>query len=432
MAKERVAIVGAGAAGLATAYLLRDRCEVLLFEGGDHVGGHVATFVIPSGPDRGLPLDLGFMVMNRRRYPLFYRLLEDLGIAEVGESEMSFGYWEEATGFQYALNLDRRGELARRFNRGVPAPPARELTDMLPAIVRLQRAAAGFLEAPAEGDPAVRDFLEAHRLHGDVVDRYLVPMAAAIWSMDPAHVLDFPARPLLTFLDNHALLSPDEGVRWEHVHGGARRYVEALLETLPPGTVRREAVRAARRCGQGVELVTAGGARLLADRVVLACHADEARALMADATPAELDALAAWRYQRNVAVLHTDEAVMPPRRSAWASWNFVREAGAGPRLAVNYHLNRLQGHVDAQAQYFLSLNRRGHVDESKVLARVAFTHPVYGVESFRAQERLRALSASGRVLFCGSHLGLGFHEDAVRSAHDVARLLCVEPGGQAA
>jgi predicted NAD/FAD-binding protein len=413
MGRDRVAVVGAGVAGLVTAYLLRERYEVVLFEAGDHLGGHVTTHVVPAGPDRGLVLDLGFMVMNRPNYPLFCRLLAELGVGDIGPSEMSFGYREEGTGFQYVLNWDRGGDLWQ------------ELAGLLPAILRFQRAAASLGDGEyGGGEPTLGEFLARHDLRGDVVDRYLIPMTAAIWSADLPRMLEFPVRPLLAFLAHHGLLSLEKGPRWEHVHGGAARYVEALVARLPPATIERRRVRCVRRRAGGVEVVVDGALHRV-ERAVLACHADEALSLLADASPEEAAALAGWSYQRNVAVLHTDEAAMPPARAAWASWNFVRHPGGAGRLGVTYHLNRLQGHLESHAQYFVTLDAARGVDESKVLTRVEFTHPVYGPASLAAAKRLRALNAAGPVLFCGSYMGHGFHEDAVRSAHDVARALGV-------
>src|SRR5262245_45310081 len=291
MGAETVAVVGAGCAGLVSAYLLRRRYEVTLFEAADHLGGHAHTVTVPSGPDAGRPLDLGFMVMNARTYPRFYRLLAELGIEDLGKSEMSFGYWDPAAGFEYALNWDP----ARRvLEHGAPS---RELLAIVPGILRLQREAMRLLSEGADADLTLEAFVTARGVADEVVQRYLLPMVAAIWSSDPRRMLAFPAAALLRFLDHHGLLSLDAPPRWQHVRGGSRRYVDALVAALPPGAVSRARVRRVRRTEQGVLVATAEGERLFT-RVVLACHADEARSLLEEASEEEAAALSAWPYQR--------------------------------------------------------------------------------------------------------------------------------------
>jgi predicted NAD/FAD-binding protein len=411
---ESVAIVGGGCAGLVTAYLLRRRFDVTVFEPADHLGGHAHTVDVRGGPDRGLALDVGFMVMNPRTYPLFYALLSELGVSDLGPSEMSFGYWEPATGFQYALNWDGADRAA-----GDPVSPA--LRPLLPAILRLQREAMRVLADGGAGDLTLGAFLETRAVPHDVCARYLLPMTGAIWSTDPRRMTEFPARRLFRVLDHLGLLSLEAPPRWQHVGGGSRRYVDALVASLPPGAVQRRAVRRVARTDSGV-LVDSGEGEERYARAVLACHADQARALLEDATAAEADALSAWSYQVNRGVLHTDASVMPPQRESWASWNAARTEDGG-RVVATYHLNRLQGHTAAREQYFLTLDPARPVAEEHVLARVDFTHPVYGPRCGDAQRVLREASAEGPVHFCGSYLGDGFHEDAVRSAHDVARAL---------
>jgi predicted NAD/FAD-binding protein len=407
----KVAVVGSGVSGLVAAHLLRRAHEVDVFEAADWIGGHTHTVPVEVG-GRRYDVDTGFIVFNERTYPGFCRLLDQLGVASK-PTDMSLSVRCERTGLEYAggslgqLFADRRNLVRPSFLR------------MLRDVLRFYRDARAFLAAPDE-KVTLGAWLTGRGYSRELIDHHLVPMTAAIWSADPARVLDFPALSLLRFFENHGLLSLRDRPRWRVVEGGSARYVEALTAPFRDRIHLRCPVRSVRRAGDGVELVTGDGARRRFDEVVLATHADQALALLADPSPAERAVLGALRTQPNEVVLHTDVRLLPRRRRAWASWNYhVGAEDAGRTAAVTYHMNRLQG-LDAPLELCVTLNRSERIDPARVLARFTYRHPVLDLAAERAQRHFADVSGRRRTHYCGAWWGHGFHEDGVRSALRVA------------
>jgi predicted NAD/FAD-binding protein len=410
----KVAVVGGGVAGITAAHLLQRRHEVTVFERNDYVGGHTHTIVVPDGPDAGTPVDTGFIVLNDRTYPTLCRLLADLGVG-VRNSEMSFSVHDERRGFFYAGN-DLNGLFAQRRNLVRPS-----FLRMLRDILRFSREGLEALESGVAGGRPLGDYLARRRYGPELVRDYLVPMSAAIWSTSPTEVLDFPAEPLLGFFKNHGLLTFRDRPQWQTVVGGSHAYVHAFLARFTGHIHVASPVRALRRTAEGVTLRTGAGSELDFDRAVIATHADEALALLADPSEEERRLLGAWRYLENRTVLHTDPVVLPPRPRARASWNFVREAGSSDDapVSVSYWMNLLQG-LQARQDYCVSLNRHRAVRDQSVIARLVYQHPAYSAASLATQESLPALNGRRGTYFCGSYFGYGFHEDAVRAGAAVA------------
>jgi predicted NAD/FAD-binding protein len=276
-------------------------------------------------------------------------------------------------------------------------------------------------------DVTLGRFVRDGRFAGRFVDHYLVPIGAAIWSTPPGDMMHFPAETILRFFENHGLLALNGLPQWQTVVGGSHAYVNAFRRSFQ-GAVHLEArIEHVRREPGGVVVRMHDGVEHRFDRVVLAAHADEALRLLADATADERRLLGAWTYQRNLAVLHTDESVMPPNRRAWASWNYTRETGATDTtsLSMTYHMNRLQG-LQTRRQYFVTLNRAKPIPEDRVIRAIQYTHPMFTFETVRTQKELSRLNDNGYTFFCGSYFGYGFHEDAVRSAVAVAHRFGLE------
>jgi predicted NAD/FAD-binding protein len=406
----KIAIVGTGVAGLVTAHLLHPRHEITVFEADARIGGHVSTVDVTIG---GAPwsVDTGFIVYNERTYPGFTRLLHALGVATQA-SEMSFGVACERTGIEWgsrglgALLADPRNLLRADYRR------------MLGDVRRFFREAPGLLELD-EPKLALGDWLCGAGYSPAFVDLFLVPMGAAIWSASPGEFLRFPAQTFVRFFANHGLLALRGAPEWRVVRGGSRRYVEALVAPFRDRIRTRCPVRAVRRRpGGGVELA-AGGAVHRFDRVVLACHSDQALAVLRGARLLERRVLSAIRYQENDTLLHTDASVMPRRRRAWASWNYRVPADGRERVFVTYHMNRLQSLPEAP-DLFVTLNGSDAVDPERVLARFTYHHPVFDAEAVAAQRLHPAIDGQGGVHFAGAYWGHGFHEDGLRSAHTVA------------
>ncbi len=412
---KRVAIVGAGISGLTAAYLLRETHHVTLFEREAKAGGHARTIAVPT-PEGEVGVDTGFIVYNDRTYPGFRALLADLAV-ETQDGDMSFACHCRRCGVAYS-------------SRGLPglfASPATwrspahwKLLDELSRFYRDARRVIAMERAPSL---TLGEYMRRRGAERAVATHYLVPMAAAIWSMPPERVPEMPFALFVRFLDNHGLIGWRKRLQWRTVTGGSRVYVERLLSRLRGGTLRAAApVDAIRRAGEGVT-IQSGGQSLAFDAAVLATHADEALTLLADADAQERAALGSFAYTANRAVLHTDEGVLPPQRFARAAWNVATEdcRNPAPVLTMTYDMNRLQA-LPGRTRYLVSVNP-GALDPSKVIDETRFTHPEFTIRTPEAQARVAAVQGRGGVYYAGAHLGYGFHEDGYQSGVRVAALL---------
>lgn len=412
--RRTTAVIGGGVAGIVAAHLLQDIREVTVFEAADYLGGHTHTVSVPDGPDGGTPVDTGFIVFNEATYPFFIRFLDELGVPSRA-SEMSFGFHCEGTGLTYA-GTDLNGLFVQRRNIASP-----EYWRFLFEIARFCRQAKADLEAGGNLG-TLDEYVRSRRYSPFMVENYLLPMAAAIWSTPAGRVGRFPALSFLRFFRNHGLLSLVDRPRWRTVSGGSCSYVRAFLRRFS-GTVRLNApVAKVLRTGEGVRVEVEGDGPQVFDEVVIAAHADQALRMLGDPSADEARLLGAWRYEENRTVLHTDVSVMPRERAAWACWNFRRMAGEDRNVFVTYAMNLLQG-LAGDRQFLVTLNRPTPHDASQVLADLVYHHPVYTDESMATQAELDSLNGRRGTWFCGSYFGYGFHEDAVRSAHAAAESL---------
>ncbi len=409
----KVAIVGAGIAGLTAAHLLHPRHEITVFEAADYLGGHTNTVRVDT-PNETHQIDTGFMVFNDRNYPNFEELMRDLGVGWQ-PSTMSFSVSDPSGGFEYSssspngLFADRRNLLAPSFHR------------MVVDVKRFQHAARSLLR---EGDDGVslREWLEQQRFSRPFIERLIVPQVSAVWSADPRQLWSFPARFLAQFFYNHGMLGLRGRPRWRAISGGSARYVDALSAPFAHRIRLATPVRAIRRSPDHVELAVAGTEPQRFDHVVLAAHSDQALSLLTDASGRERAILGAIPYQSNEAILHTDVRLLPRRRRAWASWNYHLLEEPNGRTTVTYHMNRLQS-LRAEREFCVTLNLGERIDPAKVIKRIKYAHPVYTPQGLKAQARVREISGWERTHFCGAYWGWGFHEDGVKSAMRVADAL---------
>jgi predicted NAD/FAD-binding protein len=411
---SRVLVVGGGAAGLAAAHAAAQCHRVTLVEAGPRLGGHAWTWHVEHGPDEGLPLDLGFMVLNDRNYPNMHRLLHRLDGVVVAETEMSFGFWDDDAAFGFVVNGPAT----------VETPDPRFL-GLLKDLLRFQRRSQQDVDQGTVGERSLGEYLAALAVPRAFADDYLIPMGAAIWSTTPAELRRYPAGAFLAFFRHHGLLSLEPPPRWQHLPGGSCRYVAALLARTPGLKVVHERALRLERTKDGVSLRLADGSRLDADYAIVATQADQAQALLNSPTAVERAGLAPWNYQTNHALLHTDMQVMPARRH-WGCWN-ARRAARDCDLILTYYLNRLQNHAAATSDYFLTLaadrDRLPVIRPDALLLETTFRHPVF---THAAMAGVRHLENDDecerqRTFFCGSYFGYGFHEDAIRSGERAAR-----------
>lgn len=410
----KIAVIGSGISGLGSAWLLDRAHDVVLFEQASRLGGHTHTHTVRQG-GRDYAIDSGFIVWNPVNYRLFGRFLEELGVASQ-PTEMSFSVQNERSGLVYAAtDLDtlfhqRRNLVSPTFGR------------MLVDLGRFYRNAPKLLSMAGPG-PTLREFLARGGYSQSFAEDHLVPMASALWSSPSEAILDFPAKYLVRFMDQHRMLQASGRPEWRVVTGGSSRYIDALVARWSVD-VRTDAPveRVAREPG-GV-VVSAAGRDERFDHVVIACHSDQALAMLASPSEAESSVLGAIGYQPNEVVLHTDRRLLPPERRVWSAWNaYVPRAPDAP-CTVSYCMNLLQG-VDSEEPFVVTLNDASRIDPSKVIARMRYAHPIYTHASIAAQARIDEIDGVDRVSFAGAYWGFGFHEDGLRSAVRVARSLGV-------
>ncbi len=410
----KIAVVGAGVSGLVAARLLVDDHDVHVFEANDYIGGHANTVSIGFRGDT-YPVDTGFMVFNERTYPNFCQLLRRLGVAW-RDSDMSFGVCCERSGLEYQ-GSSLNGLFAQRRNLLRP-----RFWQMLAQVLRFNRLARRWVADDDSPDysKTLGEFLAAHRFGRAMIEWYLTPMGASIWSVPPGKFLKFPARFVLAFFANHGLLSVRGHYRWKTIAGGSIRYIERLTQGWRDRIRTSCPVKSVRRTSNGVFVGFPGGEEQF-DAVVLAGHADEMLSVLTDADELEREVLGAFPYQMNETVLHTDTSVLPRTQRAWASWNYRIPAETDRPVLLTYNLNRLQGHR-ASPPLCITLNGSQRLDPNSVLARWDYAHPVYSPAALAAQPRWAEINGRNRTYFCGAYWGNGFHEDGVNSALAVGRL----------
>ncbi len=417
--KYSIAVIGSGVAGLTAAYILSKKHSVTLFEKNDYIGGHTHTIVIPDGPDKGTPVDTGFIVMNHRNYPLLTKLFNELKIS-LRDSDMSFGYYHETSGLQYS-SKGVKGLFAQRSNIIKPS-----YLRMVMDLFRFYKMGKNDLDRGITAELTLGEYLNNNNFSEIFINHHLIPMGAAIWSTPNDKMMEFPAISFLRFLNNHGLLSVTGQPQWKTVVGGSHQYVKVIKKSL--NTIYTESpVTRVIRSENGITVVTESGKSFAFDRVIIATHADEALSILDNPTSAEKLLLGPWRYEKNITVLHTDESVMPPNRRAHASWNFTSETTAENRsvLSLTYDMNHLQG-LKTQKRYYVSLNRFRPIPKDKIVAEMIYDHPTFTFESMKTQQELPSLNGKLNTWFCGSYYGYGFHEDAVCSAVAVAKEFGIE------
>lgn len=409
--RKRIAVVGTGISGISAAWLLSQRHDVTVYERDGRLGGHSNTVEVRTA-DGVVPVDTGFIVYNEATYPNLTALLAHLGVP-THPSDMSFAVSLADGELEYS-GTSLNGLFAQRSNIFRP-----RFWSMLNDLWRFYREAPRDL--PSLDDlSSLQQYLDAGD-YGEVFrSDHLLPMAAAIWSASPNLMLQYPAASFIRFHDNHGLLRLRNRPQWRSVVGGSRTYVEALTHRFRDGIRLAKGVTAIRRHQDGAEVRDGGGHADHFDDVVIATHADQALALLEAPTAQEQSLLGAFRYSQNRAVLHGDPVLMPQRKAAWASWNYIGGRGTRETPTVTYWMNALQQLPTAQ-NLFVTLNPLA--EPKQVLHEEHYDHPIFDAAAMSAQRRLWSLQGRDRLWFCGSYFGAGFHEDGLQSGLAVAEAL---------
>ncbi len=408
----RIAIIGTGISGLTCAHLLAPHHEVTVFERDGRPGGHTNTVRVEFEAEAH-DVDTGFIVYNERNYPGLVRLFARLGVATKA-SDMSFSVSDPQSGIEWRATSPNT-MFAQRRNLLRP-----EFVRALAAILRFNRAARRQLAAGIPESATLADLVARGRYSDKLVDWYLAPMVAAIWSAAPARALEIPAGTFARFFENHGLLSLGDQPRWRTVDGGARTYVERILRPLSRRVRLNTPVAKVARRTEGVEVLSERFGPEIFDHVIFATHSDQSLALLGDPTSAEREVLGAIRYQPNSAVLHSDARLLPRTKRARASWNYRLAPEQDRGATLTYHLNRLQS-LHSRHEICVTLNQDAAIDPESVHAVFAYDHPVLDGAAVAAQKRHGEINGKNGTWYCGAYWGYGFHEDGVQSALRVCR-----------
>ena len=407
----KIAIIGSGISGLTAAYLLNRQHAISVFEASNWVGGHTHTVDVQVD-GRHYAIDTGFIVFNDWTYPNFIALLKQLGVT-YQPTEMSFSVCDPASCVEYNGNT-LNSLFAQRRNLLSPA-----FWGMLRDILRFNREAVDDLQQQRiASDLSLGSYLQQRGYGERFIQHYIVPMGAAIWSMSLADMLHFPLQFFLRFFKNHGLLSVTDRPQWQVIQGGSRSYVAPLSASFAERIRLQCKVFKVERDAEGVTIHSSAGTERF-DKVVFACHSDQALQLLAEPSAAEQQILAALPYADNDVVLHTDTRLLPKRPLAWASWNYRLGGPTNQPAALTYNMNILQG-LNSPTTFCVSLNQTAAIEPSKILARYTYAHPQYSLAGVTAQARWEELLGANHSYFCGAYWANGFHEDGVVSALRVA------------
>ena len=402
----KIAIIGSGIAGNVAAYHLNKEHDITLFEQYSHIGGHTHTHSIDDAAG-DLNIDTGFIVLNDRTYPNFIKLLEELDV-DIQKTEMSFSVKCENTGLEYNGN-NLNTLFAQRSNLFSPV-----FYRMISDILRFNREATEAIN-DMNSDQSLGDFLDNGNYSEIFINKYIVPMGAAIWSTNPQDMFSFPARFFFRFFLNHGLLSVNDRPQWYVIKDGSSSYVKKLISGFEDRIRTDCPVEKIVRHDDHVEIHTQNHGVERFDYVFIASHSDQALNMLQHPSTLERDTLSAIEYQENEAVLHTDRSLLPIRKKAWASWNYHIPTDARSNVALTYNMNILQG-LKTDNTYCVTLNYTDQIDEGKILKTIQYDHPIFTAKSIIAQENHRLINGTSRTYYCGAYWRNGFHEDGVVSA----------------
>ena len=407
----RIAVIGSGISGLSAAHYLSKKNKVDLFEKEDHFGGHSYTIDVKDN-NNNVPVDIGFIVFNFKTYPNFVKFLNDNGI-EIEKSNMSFSVSVKETEIEYCgkglLGIFSNKKNLLNF----------DFFKMFFEIIKFYKKSNNLKNI--EENLTLDDFLKREKMSKYFINYHIIPMVSAIWSMPPYEAKQMPLKFFLKFFQNHGLFNLKNRPQWYTIKNRSRTYVKKILETISGEYYKNYRINKISRLSNGVKVYYGGNNEFFDyDKVVIATHADEALSLITDPTPEEKSILANFKYKNNIAIIHTDETLMPKNKKAWSSWNSSVNKENTSETSITYWLNLLQN-LKTNKNIFLSLNPFLKIDPKKIISKVKFTHPYYDKEALENQNRLKNIQNKKNLLFCGSYFGYGFHEDGIKSSLEMIK-----------
>ncbi|MDP2633165.1 MULTISPECIES: FAD-dependent oxidoreductase [unclassified Pseudoalteromonas] len=414
---KKIAIIGSGISGLSCAHLLHKQYDVTVFEKNDYIGGHTATVDVDI-EGTNYAIDTGFIVFNDRTYPYFEKLLSRIGISRK-PTQMSFSVHNEQTGFEYnghtftSLFAQKRNILRPRFYK------------LLADIVRFNKLCKSLHSKNVYEKKTLGQLLDEHSFNDFFRYHYILPMGAAIWSTSIKEMSNVEVEFFVKFFFNHGLLDITNRPQWYVIPGGSREYIAPLINGFEQQIKLNSDIAEVERLDDKIIIHLKNGEQQQFDKVVFACHSDQALGLLSSPSIDEKRVLGAIPYSENSVILHTDTSILPKRKAAWASWNYLLNDSTDKAAVVTYQMNILQG-IQSDTQFCVTLNHKQGIDKSKILREFTYHHPVFNEASIAAQQQKHSIDGENNTYFCGAYWYNGFHEDGVRSAVDVARQLGVE------
>lgn len=406
---KKLAIVGSGISAMTVAYYLREKYEISIFDKNDYLGGHTHTHKI-SEAGKDFTIDTGFIVFNEATYPNLLKLFTELGV-EARKSDMSFAVSNLNTGLEYA-GTSLKTLFAQKKNI-VSIKYWKFLFD----IKKFFKNALRDYDSLSDSNESIEDYCKRIGLSRFFLDNYLAPMSAAVWSVPQREVGGFPIALLIPFFYNHGLLSMDGQHQWYTVKGGSNTYIKKILEKGNFDIHLNEKVKQASD-DEGRVVLKTEKSEYIFDKVVLASHSDESLLIADNLEDRKKELLSKFEYNKNIAVLHSDERLMPKCRNVWSAWNQVIKEKA----STLYWVNKLQD-IPVKKNYFISINPFREIDENKILKKIEYYHPHFTVENFALQEKLSELNKNTNIFFAGAYFKYGFHEDGHVSGLEVVKLL---------
>lgn len=408
--KKKIAIIGSGISGLTCGYLLHKEFDIEIFEANNYIGGHTSTVDVGD-----LAIDTGFIVFNDRTYPSFKKIIDKLGV-DYRPTEMSFSVRNDKLGLEYngnnlnSLFADRKNIINPRFIK------------LIYDILKFNRLAKQNI---ANRNEVLKEFIDRHNFGRWFTECYILPMGSAIWSMGIKEMLDFPFDFFVRFFNNHGLLDINNRPQWYTICGGSRNYIPKLTDGFSDKIHLNAKVKQVIRNEQEIEIILADGTRKIFSEVICACHSDQVLQILSKPTPEESRVLGLIKYSKNEVVLHTDESLLPKRKLAHASWNYLITGKSEKQATLTYNMNILQG-LKSHKIYCVTLNSTELIDQKKIIMKFNYEHPVYTEEAVLAQKDWAKISGKDRIHYCGAYWADGFHEDGVKSAIQVSKTLGVE------
>ena len=408
--KLKIAIIGSGISGLTSAYILSKKHEVYLFEKNDYIGGHTHTHEIKENKNN-INVDSGFIVYNENTYPNFIKLLDILNI-ERQHTEMGFSVKSNSQDFEYAGN-SINSIFSQRKNIFKPS-----FLKMVYDILKFNYQSKRDIKKIST-NITLKQYLDSSSYSKEFIDKYIIPMGAAIWSTSPELMLQVPAVFFIRFFKNHGLLDITNRPQWWVIKNGSNQYVKEIIKPFKENIKLNTKISSIKRKNNGVE-VSYGDNKEFFDSVIIATHSDQALSLIDDLTDKESDILSKIKYQKNTALLHTDTSILPNRKIAWSSWNYLINHDQEKIVTLTYNMNILQT-LKSNKTYCVTINDSTNIDKSKILKEIKYSHPLFTIDSVDAQKRKDEICGKNDTYFCGAYWGYGFHEDGVNSALDVCK-----------